>query len=135
MIYLIQEIKKGIDKMNSKNKKSLKNLFKLSHKVSLYVPTKDKNNIDLPAELIQKMIDITALKFSEVNGGATSTEALGYWKSLAGELIKEKVVVVFSYSNNLEKSIEAAIETGEQLKEMANQDAISLEVNNELYFI
>jgi hypothetical protein len=135
MIYLIQEIKKGIDKMNSKNKKSLKNLFKLSHKVSLYVPTKDKNNIDLPAELIQKMIDITASKFSEVNGGATSTEALGYWKSLAGELIKEKVVVVFSYSNNLEKSIEAAIETGEQLKEMANQDAISLEVNNELYFI
>jgi hypothetical protein len=135
MIYYIQEIKKGIDKMNSKNKKSLKNLFKLSHKVSLYVPTKDKNNIDLPAELIQKMIDITASKFSEVNGGATSTEALGYWKSVAGELIKEKIVVVFSYSNNLEKSIEAAIETGEQLKEIANQDAISLEVNNELYFI
>jgi hypothetical protein len=135
MIYLIQEIKKGIDKMNSKNKKSLKNLFKLSHKVSLYVPTKDKNNIDLPAELIQKMIDITASKFSEVNGGATSTEALGYWKSVAGELIKEKVVVVFSYSNELEKSIEVAIETGEQLKTMADQDAISLEVNNELYFI
>jgi hypothetical protein len=135
MIYLIQEIKKGIDKMNSKNKKSLKNLFKLSHKVSLYVPTKDKNNQELPAELIQKMVDITASKFSEVNGGATSTEALGYWKSVAGELIKEKVVVVFSYSNELEKSIEVAIETGEQLKTMADQDAISLEVNNELYFI
>jgi hypothetical protein len=135
MIYYIQEIKKGIDKMNSKNKKSLKNLFKLSNKVSLYVPTKDKNNQELPAELIQKMIDLTASTFSQVNGGATSTNALGYWKSVAGELIKEKIVVVFSYSNNLEKSIEAAIETGEQLKEMANQDAISLEVNNELYFI
>ena len=121
--------------MNSKNKKTLKNLFKLSHKVSLYVPTKDKNNQELPAELIQKMVDLTATKFSEVNGGATSTNALGYWKSVAGELIKEKVVVVFSYSNELENSIEAAIETGEQLKEMANQDAISLEVNNELYFI
>jgi hypothetical protein len=135
MIYYIQEIKKGIDKMNSKNKKSLKNLFKLSNKVSLYVPTKDKNNQELPAELIQKMIDLTASTFSQVNGGATSTNALGYWKSVAGELIKEKIVVVFSYSNNLEKSIEAAIETGEQLKEIANQDAISLEVNNELYFI
>lgn len=135
MIYYIQEIKKGIDKMNSKNKKSLKNLFKLSNKVSLYVPTKDKNNQELPAELIQKMVDLTASTFSQVNGGATSTNALGYWKSVAGELIKEKIVVVFSYSNNLEKSIEAAIETGEQLKEMANQDAISLEVNNELYFI
>lgn len=117
------------------NKKTLKNLFKLSHKVSLYVPTKDKNNQELPQELISKMVDLTASTFSQVNGGATSTNALGYWKSVAGELIKEKVVVVFSYTNELEKSIEAAIETGEQLKEMADQDAISLEVNNELYFI
>jgi len=117
------------------NKKTLKNLFKLSHKVSLYVPTKDKNNQEISQELIQNMVNLTATKFSEVNGGATSTEALGYWKSVAGELIKEKIVVVFSYSNNLEKSIETAIETGEQLKEMADQDAISLEVNNELYFI
>ena len=121
--------------MNSENKKTLKNLFKLSHKVSLYVPTKDKNNEQLPTELIQKMVDLTATKFSEVNGGATSTEALGYWKSVAGELIKEKIVVVFSYSNNLEISIEAAIELGEQLKDISSQDAISLEVNNELYFI
>ncbi len=117
------------------NKKTLKNLFKLSHKISLYVPTKDKNNQELPQELINNMINLTATKFSEVNGGATSTNALGYWKSVAGELIKEKIVVVFSYSNNLENSIEAAIEIGEQLKEISNQDAISLEVNNELYFI
>lgn len=117
------------------NKKTLKNLFKLSHKVSLYVPTRDKNNVELPQELITKMVDLTAIKFSEVNNGATSTNALGYWKSVQGELIKEKIVVVFSYCNNLELSIETAIEIGEQLKEIANQDAISLEVNNELYFI
>lgn len=119
-----------------KNKKTLKNLFKLSHKVSLYVPTKDKNNKDLPQELIDQMVELTASKFSEVNGGATSTTALGYWKAaVSGELIKEKIVVVFSYSNDLEKSIEVAIEIGEQLKKIASQDAISLEVNNELYFI
>ncbi|MFA7157531.1 MAG: hypothetical protein WC123_07605 [Bacilli bacterium] len=117
------------------NKKTLKNLFKLSHKISLYVPTKDKNNQDIDSSLIAKMVDMTASTFSAVNGGATSSEALGYWKSVAGELIKEKIVVVFSYSNDLEKSIEAAIEIGEQLKEISNQDAISLEVNNELYFI
>ena len=121
--------------MNSENKKTLKNLFKLSHKISLYVPTKDKNNQDISQETISKMVDLTASTFSQVNGGATSTNALGYWKSVAGELIKEKIVVVFSYSNNLELSIEAAIEIGEQLKEISNQDAISLEVNNELYFI
>lgn len=119
----------------TENKKTLKNLFKLSHKISLYVPTKDKNNQDIPQKTITEMVDLTASKFSEVNNGATSSEALGYWKSIAGELIKEKIVVVFSYSNDLEKSIEAAIEIGEQLKTMANQDAISLEVNNELYFI
>lgn len=121
--------------MNNDTKKTLKNLFKLSHKVSLYVPTKDKNNSDLTQELINKMIDLTASKFSEVNNGATSTQALGYWKSAAGELIKEKVIVVFSYTNTLELAIETAIEIGAQLKEIANQDAISLEVNNELYFI
>lgn len=118
-----------------KNKKTLKNLFKLSHKVSLYIPTKDQNNQKLDQSLISEMIDLTASNFSEVNGGATSTEALGYWKSVSGELIKEKVIVVFSYSNNLEQSIETAIKIGEKLKEIASQDAISLEVNNELYFI
>jgi len=117
------------------NKKTLKNLFKLSHKISLYVPTKDKNNIELSQELINKMVDLTASTFSQVNGGATSTSALGYWKSASGELIKEKITVVFSYTNNLEIAIESAIEIGEQLLTMANQDAISLEVNGELHFI
>lgn len=117
------------------DKKTLKNLFKLSHKVSLYVPTRDKTNQELDQTLIDGMVDLAAKEFSETNGGATSTQALGYWKSAAGELIKEKIVVVFSYSNNLEASIEKTIEIAEQLKEIANQDAISLEVNNELYFI
>ena len=119
--------------MTEQNKKTLKNLFKLSHKISLYVPTKNKNNEDLSQELIDNMVDIVASQFSEVNGGATSTQALGYWKTNSGELIKEKVTVVFSYTNVLEQAIETAIDLGEQLKDMANQDAISLEVNNELY--
>jgi len=115
--------------------KKLANLFKLSHKISLYVPTRDRNNKPVDKKVINNMLDLTAKTFSEVNGGATSTQALGYWKTLEGKLIKEKVTIVFSYCENLEIAIEKAIEIGEKLKIMSNQEAISLEVNNEIYFI
>lgn len=112
----------------------LKGMFKLSHRIALYIPTKNKENEDLNAELIGSMEDRVASVFSDVNGGATATDAIGYWKS-GNTLIKEKVRMVFSYTENLEEAIDKALELAGYIKDIAHQDAVSVEVNRELYII
>lgn len=112
----------------------LKGMFKLSQRISLYIPTRNKQNEDLPIELIDCMEDRVASEFSDVNGGATATDAIGYWKT-GSTLIKEKVRMVFSYTEQIETAIDKAIELANWIKETANQDAVSIEVNSELYII
>jgi hypothetical protein len=115
--------------------RTLQNLFKLSHKVSLFVPTRDRNGAPLAVELITEMVDKVAGEFSIVNGGATSTEAVGYWKTNNSQLIKEKVIVIYSFTNVLEEAIDKAVELAQELKITANQEQVGIEVNNEMYYI
>ena len=116
--------------MNAK----LKNMFKLSSKITVYIPsTKD----------IDKTIDNTeyvnacATLLSNCFGGATSCEALGYWTSPTKGLIKERSTMVFAYCSDvdLQTKIENVIDFCEALKDELKQDAVALEINGEMYFI
>lgn len=114
--------------------KTLNNLFKLSHKVTIYVPsTVDVNKKTSNKKQVDKMLT----EFSQMFGGATSTKALGCWTTEAGKLVKESVTLVYSYCNDiqLESNIQAVIKLAEDLKVEMNQEAISLEVNGDLHFI
>lgn len=54
----------------------LKNVFSLSSKVTVYVPA----TIDIDKEIDNKeFVDRAATLLSDCFGGATSTDALGYW--------------------------------------------------------
>ena len=82
-------------------------------------------------------VNRAATLLSECFGGATSTDALGYWTSPAAGLVKEKSTIVFSYCNerDLENSLEKVIDFCVDLKKELTQDAIALEINGEMYFI
>ena len=116
-----------------KNSK-LKNLFKLSSKLTIYVPS----TVDITKEIDNTAyVNRTAELLSSCFGGATSTTALGYWTSPSSGLVKEKSTIVFSYCSDeqLEKNIEKVVDFCDNLKKELSQDAIALEINGDMYFI
>ncbi len=114
--------------------KTLKNCIKLSCSVKIYVPsTMDvKERFDT-----QIWVDKSLNLLSCIFGGATASKALGAWISNNGELIKENVTMVFSYATQtqLEKGIEEIHDFCLEMKRELSQEAIALEVNNELYLL
>jgi hypothetical protein len=116
-----------------KNSK-LNNLFKLSSKVTVYVPATININEQIDNT---KYVDSMASLFSECFGGSTSSAALGYWTSPSAGLIKENTTIVFAYcaEADLQKNVEKIIDACTELKEELKQDAIAMEINGEMYFI
>ena len=115
------------------NNSKLVNAFKLSSKINAYVPAtihdKEIDNSDYVARI--------ATIFSTLFGGATSTQAIGYWLSGSVGLIKEKTTIVFAYctTEQLEKGIDEVVTALETLKADMQQEAVALEINGEMYFI
>lgn len=115
-------------------RKELKNLFKLSGKVAIYIPS----TVDVDKEIDNaRYVDSALALLSGMFGGATSTPALGAWLTASGKLVKEKTTLVFAYCNttDLELNIDRIISHCEGLKFELKQEAIALEINGELYFI
>ena len=114
--------------------KKLKNCFKLSSKITVYIPsTTDINKKIDNTEYVNK----TANLLSECFGGATSTPALGYWTSPTAGLVKEKTTLVFAYADekSLNENLDKVVTWCENVKAELSQDAIALELNGEMYFI
>jgi hypothetical protein len=121
------------DQKMIKNAK-LKNMFKLSSKVTIYIPSTTDINKAIDNK---EYIDECASLLSECFGGSTSTPALGYWMSNTAGLVKESTTMVFAYASDsdLQTNIEKVITFCENLKAELKQDAIALEINGEMYFI
>lgn len=112
----------------------LKNMFKLSSKVTVYVPSTCDINTHIDTS---EWVDACATLLSNCFGGATSTETLGYWTSPTCGLVKEKSIMVFAYCSDtdLQEKIETVLEFCEHMKKELSQDAIAMEINGEMYFI
>jgi len=112
----------------------LENLFKLSSKITVYVPATININEQIDNT---KYVDSMASLFSECFGGSTSSAALGYWTSPSAGLVKEKTTIVFAYcaEADLQKNVEKIIDACQALKDELKQDSIAMEINGEMYFI
>lgn len=112
----------------------LKNMIKLSSKITVYIPSTTDINKEVDTT---KYIDSCATLLSNCFGGATSTNALGYWTSPTAGLVKERSTMVFAYctTDDLDAHIETIIDFCENMKTELKQDAIALEINGEMYFI
>jgi len=115
-------------------KKTLKNLIALESNIKIYVPSTINivEQTDNSKQVDEILTDLTVLF-----GGATSYAALGCWQSPVNGLIKERVTICEAYCHEgiLKANIDRIIDICENLKKTMNQEAISLEVNNKLYFI
>ena len=112
----------------------LKAMFSLKSKITVYIPaTVNINEIIDNTEFVNK----AATLLSECFGGATSTEALGYWVSDTAGLVKENTTTVFAYAgeDDLKKNLDKVIDFCQDLKTEMKQDAVALELNGEMFFI
>ena len=116
------------------NNKKLLNAFKLSSKITVYIPA--TNNVNEKIDNTKHVNECAAL-LSNCFGGATSTPALGYWISNTQGLIKENTTLVFAYcaEKDLQEKLDTVIDFCENLKSELTQEAIALELNGEMYFI
>ena len=114
--------------------KQLETLTKLSKNIKIYVPS----TVDVDKKIdTSKNVDETLTMLSNKFGGSTSTKGTGTWVTNDNKLVKEDVTICESYctGSDLANSINDVIEYCNKLKSELNQEAISLEVNSELYFI
>lgn len=116
--------------LNSK----LKNMIELSSRMTIYIPS--TVNINQEIDNI-KHVEEAAAMLAGFFGGATSTDAAGYWLSNSAGLVREKSTMIFAYCSeaDLEKHIDHVVEYCEKLKVELKQDAIALELNGKMYFI
>ena len=115
-------------------KRTLKNLIALESNIKIYVPS--TVNVNQQTDNTEQ-VDRILSQLSGLFGGATSYAALGCWSSPTVGLIKEHVTICESYmhENTLKDNVNTIIDICERLKTEMNQETISLEVNNKLYFI
>lgn len=113
---------------------TLKNIIKLSSKVTVYVPStmNISENIDNT-----KYVDECATLLANCFGGATSTKTLGYWTSPKEGLVKEETTMVFAYctTEQAEKHMDKVYRFCLKLKEELKQDAVALEYNGEMFLL
>ncbi len=114
--------------------KNFKNLFKLSSRITIYVPsTIDIDKAIDTTEYVNKTHELLSTCF----GGSTETKAVGCWMSPTAGLVKETTTMVFSYckQEDLEKYIDEVYRWCYTMREELKQDSIAVELNGEMYFV
>lgn len=117
----------------TKKMNSLENLTCLKEKISVYVPS--TFNVD---ESIDNSFYVNQVlkEFSEIFGGASAIDADGAWVSNKKGLVIEENKIIYSYTDNLDnEKIDKVLNICQWLKEEMQQEAISLVINGNFYFI
>lgn len=117
----------------TKKMNSLEGLTCLKEKVAVYVPSTFNINESIDNSFY---VHEVLKEFSEIFGGATAISADGAWMSKANGLVLEKNIIIYSYCDNLtNENVDKVLSICEWLKSELKQEAISLVINNQLYFV
>lgn len=105
--------------------------MKLNTQVKIYIPS--TVNVSEDSDNTEYRLRALTLLSSHF-GGATSVTGVGGWLSESGELVLESVDIVsaFCTKSDCDRSLEAIRDFCRSMKESLNQEAVALEVNNEL---
>lgn len=113
---------------------SIPGVVKLASRVAIYVPS--TTDTDHPTDNRQQVEEVTA-KMSAMFGGATATEARGYWVSQSAGLVGEAVTIVYSNAaaEDIENHAAEIVEICHKIKTEMKQEAVSLEFDGELFLV
>lgn len=114
--------------------KTLKFKFDLDSKVAIYVPS--TINVSEETDNRKQVLNVIR-RLSEMFGGATASDAVGGWVSQTGDVIVEKVKVVYSFctTGQLKDRIDDILAICEDIKNEMKQEAVTLEINGQVKFV
>lgn len=113
---------------------NIKFLFPLNCEIAIFVPS----TVDVDKEIDNSQyVKTTLAKLSSIFGGATAQTAYGGWVAESGNLVTEKVTIVYANctSEQLENNIAECVDYAKQLCKKMSQECISVRVNGKLGFI
>ena len=106
----------------------------LDHSIGIFVPsTMDVNQSISNESQVQATLSFLGTLF----GGATRSEAEGVWQSEEQELVIEQVTIVKTFVSQkaLEKHLDEVIKFATRLKAEMKQEAVAIDVDNQLILV
>lgn len=109
-----------------------KNAIKLDQRIAVYVPATDNVN---QAVNNDAMVKKCAVLLSNLFGGATIQPGRGAWLSDVAGLVLEDTTIVYAYctADGLRDHAADVEKFALAMRDEMHQEAVSVEVNNELY--
>lgn len=108
----------------------------LNRFVSIYIPGTKNVNERLTVKSQNVYARAAAAKLSSKFGGATSTNAQGYYVSDNGILIHERIIIVKSYHETPgPDALQFAESIARELKAELSQESVTVESNDGIEFI
>lgn len=118
---------------NNSNLKTLEKLVPLSHKITVYVPA--TTDVNIPVDNTETVNDVASV-LCGMFGGATASPAIGFWRSDTLGLIRENTTIVFAYAKEITpENINTLISLCENIRDNMGQEAVAVEIDNNMYFI
>lgn len=111
----------------------LDSLISLKEQVKVYVPS----TFDIDQKIDNSFfVNEVQKRLSNLFGGATSYKADGSWITSDNVLVNENITVIVAFTSQLDNIAKDEVLTiCEWLKNELKQEAVSMELNNELYFV
>lgn len=108
--------------------------YDMDNKVSIYVPSTVNINKRINND---KQVMAIIKKMSLLFGGATSYKCTGGWVAENGEIVTERVNIVYSFCDkkSLNNNLANVINICQQIKKDMKQEAVTLEINGKAAFI
>lgn len=103
-------------------------------KVEFYIPSRSKSGIDL-TDLQTYESNAIAEKLTNMYGGASMREEIGFYKDKHGYLVTEKILVVYSYFEPTEVSTGALTYLAKEIKKSMMQESFMLVIDNNPIFL
>lgn len=107
-----------------------------THKIAVIIPSTANINESAPEETINKWIKSAKIRFAELFGGFTSTNAVGGWVSPIHGLVEESVTIVSSFTDDIGLTRLGEVKAfASRLAEALSQEAVAVEVDHSLQFV
>lgn len=106
----------------------------LTHTIGIFIPS--TLDVDQAVDNAEQVKDTLAF-LGAIFGGATSSDAEGVWRSEDSGLVVEQVTVVRTFVSKqaMETHLDAVIEFATDLKRAMRQEAVALDVDNQLLLV
>ena len=108
--------------------------YDMDNKVSIYVPS--TVNVNQRINNNKQVLSIIK-QMSLLFGGATSYKCTGGWVADNGDIVTERVNIVYSFCDkkSLQDNLSKVINICQQIKKDMQQEAVTLEINGKATFI